>query len=67
MRRSVAMFLGTVGGMVAASAFVRRRGALREHVDVYYDDGSMLSLTNGSADAEQLIPLAREILRTTRS
>ncbi|HYY03276.1 MAG TPA: hypothetical protein VE736_05265 [Gaiellaceae bacterium] len=66
MRRSVATVLGIAGGMAAASAFVRRRGALREHVDVYYEDGSMLSLTNGSPDAEQLIPLAREILRRTR-
>jgi hypothetical protein len=26
----------------------------------------MLSLSNGSPDADQLIPLAREILRTSR-
>jgi hypothetical protein len=62
MRRSVATLLGVAGGMIAASAFMRRRGTLREHVDLYYEDGSMLSLTNTSADAEQLIPLAREIL-----
>jgi hypothetical protein len=64
MRRSVAAVLGIAGGMLAASAFARRRGALREHVDLYYEDGSMISLPNVSADAERLIPIAREILRT---
>jgi hypothetical protein len=49
--------------MLAGAAFVRRRGALRERVDVYFEDGSMLSLSDGSQDAERLIPIAREILR----
>ena len=62
MRRSVAALLGVAGGIIAASAAMRRRSALREHVDLYYEDGSMMSLTNTSAEADQLIPLAREIL-----
>jgi hypothetical protein len=66
MRRSVAMTLGVAGGMLGAAAFVRRRTATRERVDLYYEDGSMLSLSTGSAEAEQLLPLAREILRTSR-
>jgi hypothetical protein len=66
MRRSVAALLGVAGGMFAASAFMRRRGALREHVDLYYEDGSMMSLANTSAEAERLIPLAREILHAAR-
>lgn len=63
MRRSGATLVGVAVGMVAGAAFVRRRGTLRERVDVYFEDGSMLSLSNGSAEAERLIPLAREILR----
>jgi uncharacterized protein (DUF697 family) len=66
MRRSVAAALGVAGGMVAASAFMRRRGALREHVDVYYEDGSMISLPNTSPDAQQLNDAARDILRAAR-
>jgi hypothetical protein len=66
MRRSVAMALGVTGGMLGAAAFVRRRSATRERADLYYEDGSMLSLASGSADAEQLLPLAREILRSSR-
>jgi hypothetical protein len=60
------MALGVAGGVLGAAAFVRRRSATRERVDLYYEDGSMLSLSNGSPDADQLIPLAREILRTSR-
>jgi hypothetical protein len=66
MRRNLAMALGVAGGMLGAAAFVRRRSATRERVDLYYEDGSMLSLSNGSPDADQLIPLAREILRSSR-
>ena len=66
MRRSTATLLGVAGGMLAGAAFVRRRGAQRERVDLYYEDGSMVSLSNGSPDAERLLPLAREILRSAR-
>jgi hypothetical protein len=66
MRRSSAAILGIVGGMVAGAAFIRRQAAQRERVDLYYADGSMLSLTNGAPGADRLLPLAREILRTAR-
>jgi len=66
MRRSAALGLGVVGGMLAGAAFIRRQAVNRERADLYYEDGSMLSLTNGSPGAERLLPLAREILRQTR-
>jgi hypothetical protein len=66
MRRSAAALLGVAGGMLAGAAFIRRRTVRRERVDLYYDDGSMISLSNGSPDAERLLPLAREILRKSR-
>jgi len=52
--------------MLAGAAFIRRQTVNRERADLYYEDGSMLSLTNGSPGAERLLPLAREILRQTR-
>jgi hypothetical protein len=52
--------------MIGGAVFIRRRGVRRERVDLYYDDGSMVSLQNGSPDAERLLPLAREILRKAR-
>ena len=63
MRRSAAALLGVAGGMLAGAAFIRRRGIRSERVDLYYEDGSMVSLTDDSADAETLLPLAREILQ----
>jgi hypothetical protein len=66
MRRSAAAVLGVAGGLLAGAAFVRRRSVRRERVDLYYDDGSMISLSNGSPDAERLLPLAREVLRKSR-
>jgi hypothetical protein len=66
MRRSIAVLLGVLGGMLAGAAFLRRQAAQREHADLYFEDGSMLSLTNGSPGADRLLPLAREILGKAR-
>ena len=63
MRRRAAALLGVAGGVLAGAAFIRRRGVRQERVDLYYDDGSMVSLSDGSADAARLLPLARDILR----
>jgi hypothetical protein len=66
MRRSSAVLVGVLGGMAAGAAFVRRQAAQRDRVDLYYADGSMLSLTDGAPGADRLLPLAREILRTAQ-
>jgi hypothetical protein len=50
-------------GSVAGSVLVRRRAARRrERVDLYAEDGSMLSLADGSPEAERLLGIARELL-----
>ena len=67
MRRSVALVLAAFGGLLAGAAFLRRHTAHRERADLYFEDGSMLSLTNGSPGAERLLPLAREVIRTART
>jgi hypothetical protein len=67
MRRSAALVLGILGGLLAGAAFIRRQTAHRERADLYFEDGSMLSLTNGSPGAERLLPLAREVIRTART
>jgi hypothetical protein len=53
--------------MLAGVAFIRRQVAQRDRADLYFEDGSMLSLTNGSPGADRLLPLAREIIRTART
>ena len=68
MRRRFLALLGFATGIVAGTVLYRRgtRGR-RERVDLYFDDGSMISLTNGSPDAVQLLPLARRILGEART
>jgi hypothetical protein len=56
-----------VAGAVAAASVagvVWKRGRRRrERVDLYFEDGSMVSLAGDSAEARLLIPYAREALR----
>ena len=66
MRRSAAAVLGVLGGMIAGAALIRRQTAHRERADLYFEDGSMLSLTDGSPGAERLLPLARQMISQAR-
>ena len=40
----------------------RRSARSRTRVDLYFDDGSMMSLGTGSPDADALLPIAGELL-----
>ena len=63
MRRRLFLLAGLVTGAIAAIAFARRTSARRrERVDLYYADGSMVSLSDGSPDAERLLSLGRDAL-----
>jgi hypothetical protein len=66
-RRKLLTGLLLGAGSLAGSVLYRRRAARRrERVDLYFDDGSMISLTEGNLDAERLLPIAREALRASR-
>jgi hypothetical protein len=57
-----ALALGSLAGVIA----LRRRSARRrDRVDVYFEDGSMVSLADGAPEASTVLPLARRILETT--
>jgi hypothetical protein len=61
-RKVVTGFL-LAAGSLAGSVLVRRRAARRrERVDLYAEDGSMLSLAEESPEAGPLLGLARELL-----
>ena len=61
-------FLTLVGIALAGIVVYRRRSAARrERVDLYYENGSLVSLDDGSDGAARLLPLTRDVLRAARS
>jgi hypothetical protein len=54
-------------GSFGASVYYRRRAVRRRaRVDLYYADGSMVSLPEGSPAAERLLPIAHDLLHLAR-
>jgi hypothetical protein len=65
-RRKVATGMLLAAGSLAGSLLVRRRAARRQaRVDLYATDGSMHSFTQGTLEAERLLPIANELLATS--
>jgi hypothetical protein len=61
-------FLVVVGVAFAGLVFYRRRFASRrERIDLYYEDGSLVSLEQGSDGADGMLALASGVLRAARS
>ena len=62
-KRKFLTLLGFVTGMFAGSVLYRRSTSRRrERLDLYFDDGSMVSFVEGSPEAERLLPVARDVL-----
>jgi hypothetical protein len=59
--------------ILAGVAFVgllvyrRRFAAKRERVDLYYEDGSVVSVEQGTDGAVAMLPLATDVIRAARS
>jgi hypothetical protein len=65
--RRFTVLLAFAGGFFAVGALLRRTtGRGRERVDLYYADGSMKTLADGSVDASRLLALAREAIHAAR-
>ena len=64
MRRRSLVVLGALAGAVALVARRRRAGP---RVDVYYEDGSMVSLEPRLPQAERMLGAARHALAVTRT
>ena len=68
MRRRRLWFLVVGAGSFAGTLLYRRRSVRnRQRVDVYFDDGSMVSLAAGSPDADRLMPHADDVLAAARA
>jgi hypothetical protein len=67
MKRKLLAALGFTTGIFAGSVIFRRSFAKpRERVDIYFDDGSMVSFVDGSPEADKLLPVAVDVLAAAR-
>ena len=63
MRRGLLALAGLAGvGAAAGAAYDRWITKRRDRLDVYFDDGRFVTYVEGSRGAEQLLPLARQML-----
>ena len=65
-RRVLTGFLLTLGSLAGTIFFRRRAARRRERIDVYYEDGSMISVADETEGAYRLLPLARRVLSAAR-
>ena len=61
-RRLLALVGFVLGVLVTTFAYRRSAGRRRDRLDIYFDDGSMVSLASGSPDADRLMPHAEAVL-----
>jgi hypothetical protein len=61
-RRLVTGMLLTVGSLAGSLLYRRRAARLRERVDLYAEDGSMVSVADGAPEATRLLSLARDLI-----
>lgn len=66
MRKLLALGALVAGWAVGIALLRRTAGARRERVDLYYEDGSMQSISEGAPEAARLLPLARSALSAAR-
>jgi hypothetical protein len=65
--RRLSMAAGLAAGVGATLLARRRRESRRERIDLYYSDGSMVSLDGAAPDGPRLLSLAREALAAART
>jgi hypothetical protein len=64
VKRRVVALAGFVAGAFAGSVLLRRQfGKRRDRVEVYFDDGSMITYPDGAPEAAPLLDAARDALR----
>jgi hypothetical protein len=67
MRSRRALALGLAIGSLLGVGLYARRGKPRERIDLYFADGSVVSLHGDAPQARSLLAYAREALRAARS
>ena len=62
----VALAFGAAIGMLLGIGLYDRFFRRDQRIDLYFEDGSMVSIAGGSPEAAVVIPYAREALRAAR-
>jgi hypothetical protein len=65
-RKRLLTGLAVVASLGAVAVWRRRFRRNAERVDIYYEDGSSISLAEGSEGADRLLPYARRVLAAAR-
>jgi hypothetical protein len=67
MRDKEFALAGFVTGVLAGAVADRRLArSKRERLELYFDDGSFVTLADGSPDAARLLPLAHQVLAAAK-
>ncbi|HSB38379.1 MAG TPA: hypothetical protein VLD13_04760 [Gaiellaceae bacterium] len=66
-RRALAVAGAAVASAVGAVLLRRRAARGRDRAELYFEDGSLVTLTQGSPEADRILAQARELLAAARS
>jgi hypothetical protein len=66
MKAARVIGLGVALGSAGGAIFLRRRARSRDRVELYFDDGTLVSFGKGEPEAERLLSPARELLGAAR-
>jgi hypothetical protein len=66
-RRALAVAGAAVGSAVGAVVLRRRSARSRDRVELYFEDGSLVTVTQGTPEGDPLLFHARELLAAAQS
>ena len=66
-RRALAVAGAAVGSAIGAVVLRRRSARSRDRVELYFEDGSLVTIAKGSPEADSLLLHARELLAAAQS
>jgi hypothetical protein len=66
-RRTLAVVAAALGSIAGALLLRRRAARRRDRAELYFEDGSLVTITQGTPDAEPLLARARELLTAARA
>jgi hypothetical protein len=66
-RSALTLLLGAAGSAAGAVLVRRRLSGRRERVELFFDDGTPVTLTQGTPEAERLLVHARDLLAAARA